>query len=271
MINCWQKFVVQRSLDMVECRWLGIQLCSASLWIRQLCCWLVVLPSPRSEVVAGQELDVDWSAAVCRRLLLWVDWRGLGCTSFYSVSGMLGGMVIDAYERNFVFVEASNFLECLMEVVIDAYERNFVFVEASNFLECLAPFRSMYFNGGGVFRPFWFHSTGRGVPPEFSIMTAGACRLGFGNVVCCCGIFSNVSMTMTTTRFLHGSPVSVNDVCDFVGILMCWSLLTRWRRCLSGCAGESCLNSGSCVACRSKSCSLPGCLFWASCVGSEGL
>ncbi|XP_077293489.1 uncharacterized protein LOC143916332 [Arctopsyche grandis] len=180
-------------------------------------------------------------------------------------------VVIDAYERNFVFVEASNFLECLMEVVIDAYERNFVFVEASNFLECLAPFRSMYFNGGGVFRPFWFHSTGRGVPPEFNIMTAGACRLGFGNVVCCCGIFSKVSMTMTTTRFLHGSPVSVNDVCDFVGILMCWSLLTRWRRCLSGCAGESCLNSGSCVACRSKSCSLPGCLFWASCVGSEGL
>jgi hypothetical protein len=58
-------------------------------------------------------------------------------------------------------------------------------------------------------------------------MTAGACRLGFGNVVCCCGIFSNVSMTTTMTRFLHGSPVSVSDVCDFVGILMCWSLLTR--------------------------------------------
>ncbi|XP_077290220.1 uncharacterized protein LOC143914011 [Arctopsyche grandis] len=57
-------------------------------------------------------------------------------------------------------------------------------------------------------------------------------------MLCCCGIFSNVSMTMTTTRFLHGSPVSVSDVCDFVGILMCWSLLTRWRRCLSGCAGE---------------------------------
>ncbi|XP_077299141.1 uncharacterized protein LOC143920234 [Arctopsyche grandis] len=111
---------------MVECHWLGIQLCSEGLWMRQcvagsvfgyvrkvsgcgsvllarcsamfgrsldtaVCCWLVRLvdlPSPRSVVVAGQELYVDWSAAVCRHLLLWVDWRCLGCTSFYSVSGI---------------------------------------------------------------------------------------------------------------------------------------------------------------------------------------
>ncbi|XP_077302226.1 uncharacterized protein LOC143922761 [Arctopsyche grandis] len=229
-------------------------------------------------MLTGLLLCVDACCCGSTGLVLCVDACCCGSTGvvwvvppFIVFLECLVEVFIDAYERNFVFVEASNFLECLMEVVIDAYERNFVFVEASNFLECLAPFRSMYFNGGGVFRPFWFHSTGRGVPPEFNIMTAGACRLGFGNVVCCCGIFSKVSMTMTTTRFLHGSPVSVNDVCDFVGILMCWSLLTRWRRCLSGCAGESCLDSGSCVACRSKSCSLPGCLFWASCVGSEGL
>ncbi|XP_077294176.1 uncharacterized protein LOC143916805 [Arctopsyche grandis] len=79
-----------KSLDMVECR------------------WLVVLPSPRSEVVAGQELDVDGSAAVCRLglfglyLLLygfwnaWWKWllmrtKGICFRRGVEFSGMLGG------------------------------------------------------------------------------------------------------------------------------------------------------------------------------------
>ncbi|XP_077293890.1 uncharacterized protein LOC143916591 [Arctopsyche grandis] len=99
----------RRSLDAAVCCWLVVRLCSEEgLWCGSVllarcsamfgrsldtavCCWLVRLvdlPSPRSVVVAGQELDVDWSAAVCRRLLLWVDWRCLGCTSVYSVSGI---------------------------------------------------------------------------------------------------------------------------------------------------------------------------------------
>ncbi|XP_077301011.1 uncharacterized protein LOC143921543 [Arctopsyche grandis] len=84
-----------------------------------VCCWLVRLvdlPSPRSEVVAGQELDVDWSAAVCRSLLLWVDWRCLGCTSFYMFLECLVEVVVDAYVH--LVVDAYEHL------VVDAYERN---------------------------------------------------------------------------------------------------------------------------------------------------
>ncbi|XP_077297567.1 uncharacterized protein LOC143919229 [Arctopsyche grandis] len=106
MINCWQKFVVQRSLDMVECRWLGIQLCSASLWIRQ--CVAGSLFGYVRQVAGYGRVSLARRSAMFGKSLDMVECRWLGvrlCSASLWIRQCVAGWLFFQVRRSLDMVE----------------------------------------------------------------------------------------------------------------------------------------------------------------------